>query len=485
MTTPTEEQLHILSRCAANEGNIIINALAGTGKTTTLKMIDGVVKRQPMLYLAFNKRVVEEVEKERRAALKDKTVRSFGPHVVVQTINSCCHRAWGSARGKKLTLDSKKTFTIFKQIVEEENGEDARDLWDNYPLIRDAVSMAKNIGYIPDGKFSGISRLASKEDLNAYLEEPPAAHTWEVIDRVLFQAIKSAYDGWIDFDDQIFMPTLFGGSFQRYPTVLLDETQDFNPVNHEMLKKLRANRFYAVGDRYQSIYAFRGAVTNGMQRIREQFKCEATDLSTSFRCPEVIVEEARWRAPHFQWVKPGGEYTRLRSLDLKDIPEGAAILCRNNAPLFTLAFALLCEGRGVQVAGSEIGPKLIKLLEKIGGERDSQEDLLAKIEAWKEAKLETSQNPGAILDQAACLRVFATFGESLAQAVAYCEHLFKQQGAIQLSTGHKAKGLEWDTVFFLDPGLCRDDEQDKNLRYVIQTRAKQTLYEIDSENIRW
>ncbi|MCL5460465.1 ATP-binding domain-containing protein, partial [Loigolactobacillus coryniformis] len=48
-------------------------------------------------------------------------------------------------------------------------------------------------------------------------------------------------------------------------------------------------------------------------------------------------------------------------------------------------------------------------------------------------------------------------------------------GPIQLMTGHKSKGLEFDNVFILDKQLLREEGQDKNLLYVMQTRAKETL----------
>jgi ATP-dependent exoDNAse (exonuclease V) beta subunit len=81
--------------------------------------------------------------------------------------------------------------------------------------------------------------------------------------------------------------------------------------------------------------------------------------------------------------------------------------------------------------------------------------------------------------------VFAEHGQTLGQAIAYVEHLFSQKGTIRLMTGHKAKGLEFETVYHLDSWLCRDDEQDQNLRYVITTRSADRLYHIDSERIKW
>jgi superfamily I DNA/RNA helicase len=83
------------------------------------------------------------------------------------------------------------------------------------------------------------------------------------------------------------------------------------------------------------------------------------------------------------------------------------------------------------------------------------------------------------------MRVFAGFGDHLGQAISYAEHLFKQIGTITLLTGHKAKGLEWHTVYHLDSWLLGETEQELNLRYVILTRAMNSYYEIDSREIRW
>jgi len=54
---------------------------------------------------------------------------------------------------------------------------------------------------------------------------------------------------------------------------------------------------------------------------------------------------------------------------------------------------------------------------------------------------------------------------------------------VTLASMHAAKGLEWDRVYHLDPWLIGQSEQEQNLRYVIQTRAKKAYYEIDSRDI--
>ena len=86
-------------------------------------------------------------------------------------------------------------------------------------------------------------------------------------------------------------------------------------------------------------------------------------------------------------------------------------------------------------------------------------------------------------DMADCMRIFASSSRTLGEAIARAEFVLRQEGPITLITGHKAKGLEWDTVYHLDPWLIGDDDQELNLRYVIQTRARDAYYEINSKSI--
>jgi DNA helicase II / ATP-dependent DNA helicase PcrA len=240
-----------------------------------------------------------------------------------------------------------------------------------------------------------------------------------------------------------------------------------------------------VGDRWQAIYAFRGAETNGVDKIKTDFNMLELPLSYSFRCPQAIVEAVHWHVPHMKWVKGGGKYVALQDLDPSTIPDGATFVCRNNAPLFRAAFALLSQKRSVSVAGSDIGPRIIKLLKKIGSPNDKSEDLIFKISAWKDEQLQKTNSPATVEDTAECLRIFATWGSTCEQAISYANYILAQHGSIHLTTGHKAKGREWDTVYHLDKGLLKPEGQDFNLKYVITTRSASELYEVGTEAMKW
>jgi superfamily I DNA/RNA helicase len=79
------------------------------------------------------------------------------------------------------------------------------------------------------------------------------------------------------------------------------------------------------------------------------------------------------------------------------------------------------------------------------------------------------------------MRIFAEASRTLSEAIARAEFVLRQDGPITLITGHKAKGLEWETVYFLDDWLIGQDEQEQNLRYVIATRARENLFYVDSK----
>lgn len=473
---PTEEQADILEAVRSTTSNLILNALAGTGKTSTLQLIEKVSTQQPILYLAFNRRIADEASKK------------FSSTTSVRTLNGLGHRVWQKTQSQRLNLNPKKTQEIYKAIIAAMPKSVQSICHEAYWDVIEGVSKAKIVGYIPEGTYTHVKALATKAELIASLDEIPDSLTCDLIDATLTESIKQSYLGTIDFADQIYMPTLFGGTFPSFPLVLGDEAQDFSPINHKLLRRVvgRGTRLCTVGDPWQSIYAFRGAVQSGMEKIAGRFECTGFPLSLSFRCPEAIVNHVLPHVPHFRWTKPGGKVEVLKDLKLTEISNDCAILCRNNAPLYHLALRLLREGRSVSVAGSELGPKILSIMRKFGDDSLSKSGVLSAINTWCTEK--ATKGSKSASDTADCMRVFASYGTTLGGSLAYAKKLFESEGTIRLLTGHKAKGLEWPLVYHLDPWLIGKHEksnhsQEENLRYVISTRAQETLYEINSARI--
>ena len=182
-----------------------------------------------------------------------------------------------------------------------------------------------------------------------------------------------------------------------------------------------------------------------------------------------------------EWAKEG-EVIKLCRWGAQNVPEKAAIICRNNAPLFSMAIKLLKNGRSPKIVGNDFTKGIVKKLRGLGDTSMSQTKLFVAITIWREHEITKARKPQFIDAQADCFRIFADNSITLGGAIAYAEHILSQAGPIQLMTGHKSKGLEFDNVIFLDEFLVGEYEQDPNLRYVIITRAKEKLIYAESEN---
>lgn len=474
---PTDEQALILEAARKTPDNLIIQALAGAAKTSTLVRLGRALPSTPILCLAFNKRIAVEMKERLSSNCSAKTLNGLG------------HQIWGHHVGlRNLSLERDKVYNIFSALVEELKGGDKEEAFALFSETLRAINEAKTAGYIP--KILGNeTRLMNEDELFAWMDEAPTSLQQELIVRASIISAEQAHRGKIDFNDQILLPTVYPVSFEKFspPLLMVDEAQDLSALNHAMLRKLVRRRIIAVGDSRQAIYGFRGAHGNSMELLRETFSMQEFTLTLTFRCPKSVVEEARWRAPAIRCpeTQDEGEVKTLGEWDETSLPHNAAVICRNNAPLFSLALRLMKCGRMPQILGADIGKNLLKILKKFGEGSLPQAEVFDKSEEWRELKLTKSRDPGRIHDQAECLRVFAEQAPTLSGAIAYAEHLFNSEGPIKLMTIHKSKGLEFDHVFILDKGLIRlKQDQEKNLLYVAQTRAKKTLTYVKLEDFQ-
>ncbi len=221
-----------------------------------------------------------------------------------------------------------------------------------------------------------------------------------------------------------------------------------------------------------------------MGLLKTMFQMHEMTLTISFRCPQAVVRAARWRAPEMRWPEwaEEGEVVVLNAWNVDVIPEKAVIICRNNAPLFSMAIQLLKNGRSPKIIGNDFTKGIIKKLKDFGDTQMGRSELFLAIYEWRAIELAKSRKPKLIEDKTECFLIFADNATTLGGAIAYAEHILSQEGPIQLMTGHKAKGLEFDDVIFLDEFLVGEEDQDPNLRYVIITRAKKKLIYAESGN---
>lgn len=468
---PTPEQEALVAAARDTSDNLLVNALAGAAKTSSLVLMAEALKREMILCLAFNKKISVEMEARLPGNCSSMTLNSLG------------HRAWAEYLSVRLRLDTGKGYRILKEEVEKLKGNDKEEAYEDFAETLKMIQQGKRSGYVPDGKFK-YPGLCGDDDFFIQLDTESSHLQEHLIRKVSAQGIREAEGGIIDFDDQIMMPALWPCTFQQFPVVMVDEAQDLSPLNHRTLQKLVNRRLIAVGDPCQAIYGFRGADEDSMSNMRQMFSMHEMTLSISFRCPRSVVREAQWRAPHMRWPDwaEEGSVRHLERWNSDTIPKDAAIICRNNAPLYTLAITMLKNGRYCKIVGNDVGKGLIKVMQKLGDKSLNRDEALAKVEAWQTRELTRARNKDLVYDKADCMRIFIKEAETLGGAITYADHIMAQEGTTQLMTGHKSKGLEFDDVFILDAKLLHAEGQDRNLLYVMQTRAKKNLTYITSES---
>lgn len=492
MLTPTAEQSAIISATRDSAASLMISAYAGTAKTTTLEMLaQELPPGNATLALAFNVKIKKELESR------------LPKHITVKTMNGLGHSAWGRAISRKLTLETNKLGNALNAQAKEMGEKLSRDDWSD---ARTLIVAARHAGISPKGT-PGRSLLPDAEETWRDLADEcdVSPDFIPLARRVLSTMVKQSYQGLIDFDDQIYMSALYGGRFDQYHTVLVDEAQDLSLMNHLMVGKCRPARLIVCGDPKQSLYAFRGAATDSMGKMRNLMP-DWIDLplTLTFRCPKAVVARQQSHAPGYRAAESNaeGEVLDWRGSEWTPPHGRVAVLCRNNAPLVSCAFKLLRQGISVSMLGRDLGKGLIKMLkdlklpdntplhttlESLTNWYESQRQLL--LATGKDSKLSRlSDRYESIIAIAEPL----SSGTLSDLSSAITKLFFAENGRVEFASIHRAKGLEWDAVVHLDPFLLPSKfattpealAQEDNALYVCETRTKNILILANSKELK-
>ena len=444
----TPQQLEIVEKFKTGN-SLAVRAVAGSGKTTTLVMAFQFAP-QDSLCVAFNKKNSEDLAAKMPA------------HVVSKTMNALGHAAWKKHTGKFLKLDASKLYTLLKSApFYKEIKDDAND------VVR-MVRLAKSFG-ISSGWNLPATDAESWIDLSEDYDIESASNLLPYSQWLLQENCKTAFQGLIDFDDQIYMSVMYGSPFQRYSCVAVDEAQDLSTLQHRMIEKSlkKDGQLVIVGDPNQAIYAWRGASSNSFHELTEKFKLDALGLTYSFRCPRSVVGEAKKYVPDIEAASSEEGSVTLSSAFIEPAP-GIAVISRTNAPLIKLAFTSIRNRLAVNYSGKDFLTGIKAL--------DKKYPTLQALESWRDAELAKKSSEAKtirILDRFEALAVLHESG-NVKESIKKLTETPVEQSLI-LSTIHKAKGMEWDNVVYLDYNKQWKGEQEDNVKYVGVTRAKRTL----------
>ncbi len=453
-------------------GILLVNAYAGSGKTTTLELVAKARPRHRFLYLCFNR---DNAEKARR---------SFPKNCECRTVHSLAWRSVGRHHAKIGQLRPRTVMELF------------------------GLS-APHLAVYAINTLNAYLHSADEELGSRHLEIP--MRTPKSIRSMVLQVAKKIWDRMRDPKDEE-LPISHDGylklwaleepKIEDYDILLLDEAQDTNPVTLKLVLnqvERRAAGLILVGDTHQAIYAWRHAI-NAMESVRDRADFRLP-LSESFRFVPGIAADADVVLNHLkndpvQLVGRGSPDRRAADY---------AVLARANASLIEAAIEKARAGMPIHFAATEgeeswdpwIPYKFQITLDTYHLWRDRPERVkdpyMRKFRSFSEieehARGEGEEGHGRDVELGLQTQLVKKHGDDIPALLELLQRRSEgpEKARLTFSTAHRAKGLEWDCVRllddFVDPtdrklleGLDRRERDEEfNILYVAITRARLKL----------
>jgi F-box protein, helicase, 18 len=476
----------------ASSGNIKINAVAGSGKTTT---IINYAKTRPcnsrILYLAFNKSVKLEAKKK---------FAEHGLHnVQVETAHSLAYRPVVMHEGYHISGSGYKTHEIASLLGLKSFGEKHGE----YIL---ANHISKFVTYFCNSNAAKVQDLNYADIVSDEKAKIFVRKFYSQVEKGTRLFLAKMHNREIDIIHDFYLKKFqLSNPVLDYDYILFDEAQDASPAMLDIFLKQKATKLI-VGDTHQQIYAWRHAV-NSLDKANFQ----SFDLSTSFRFNQDIanlaVKVLDWKNV-LQETKPviiKGDGHSTASIQ-------KATIGRTNLGLLTKAIAfikehpevkhLYFEGNINTYTYADDGASLYDVLhlynhkhtlirDNLIGSMKDISDLEEYIEKTEDVQLKMMVD---------IVKEYENEIPALIRSLKYkhVEDAEKHKAEMIFSTVHRAKGMEYDAVQLvedfvteskveklktenkeqpekIDPFAIAKTFEEINLLYVAVTRAKHFL----------
>lgn len=473
---PTTEQQAIIDAFATG-GNLVIEAGAGTGKTTTLKMLGEAADGRKGLYIAYNKAIATDAGSD------------FPSNVACSTAHSLAYRACMSHPEHKQLLGKLRTTNRVSPV-------DASKIM-GIPYEGFQTEDGGLKGY----QVAGLVMKAIQNFCNSADSEVKERHTPKVDGMEPFQAklnsfvYRYAVKSWADLTsangklkfqhDHYLKVWALTGPKLAADFVLFDEAQDANPVIAAVVEAQAAHgtQLVMVGDRSQAIYGWRGAV-DAMTQFTADHRLV---LSQSFRFGPAVATKANLL---LDYLAAPLRLTGLESLPttVEPLVEADAILCRTNAEVIGQAIEALEAGKTVAIVGGtgEIKRFAEAAQKLMSGKTTTHPDLVA-FKSWGDVREYSLDDDGR--DLRVMVKLIDDYGVQTILDVCDDAGSSEDDADVIVSTAHKAKGREWNRVKVASDFRAPDFEAGETLSrpeamllYVTITRAKLVL---DMSAVAW
>lgn len=483
MQLTNEQQLIINSR-----GNIKINAVAGSGKTTTIvEYARTRLKNSKILYIAFNKSVkLEAIKKFESKGLKN---------VKVETAHSLAYKHIIFKYAYKVRLQGYKINELAELLKIKGNGEKHTEY-----IVANHIS--KFITYFCNSDKQNIQDLNYLDVITDHNAKTFARVNYKYIENQTALFLDKMDKGEIEITHDFYIKKFhLSRPYLNYDYILFDEGQDASPAMLDIFIKQKAIKVI-VGDTHQQIYSWRFAV-NALEKVN----FNTFNLSTSFRFGEEIAKLAM---EILQFKKQSDNQTFLSIIGKGNSTESKtkATIARTNLGLLLKAIEYVKEKKNLKqiyfegninsYTYADDGASLYDVLNLHNGKHSQIKDQLIRsmknldeleeyIEKTEEAQL------GMMVE------IVKEYGNEIPSIIKsikdkHVKNDEKENAEMIFSTVHRCKGMEYDSIQLAndfisqkkleklksntqmgDSGISKLNEE-INLLYVAITRTKNTIY---------
>lgn len=429
----TREQQAIVDAIASGSG-LVVQAGAGTGKSSTLRMAsERVLTGKNCLYMVYNK------------AAQLEAASSFPSHVHCSTLHKLAWDASSDLMKEKVDLPREKPWEVAEQV-----GIGHRDL-DGVRNVKpwQIVSWAQDA--IKAFCYSGAPSLERRHVEFALHEvEGLSEDAGIVLSDLTLKAAERLWEESYDPNsrrsftlDMLLKHFALSEPTLPFDVILVDESQDSNELTESLVKSQGA-QVILVGDQLQQLYSWRGSVD-----IAKRFRAfQQLYLTQSFRFGEAVAEAANlWlsalEAPFRLTGNPrlpsviddGAFYAEDR--------KGGAILCRTNAQCLQEAIPLMGAGKKIHLRNADSLSKLLKAFREIKEKGKTTYKPLCLFTSWEEISEYAQTSSGR--DLLMPVKMVNVYGLSSLETA--CRATVPLASAdLVISTQHSTKGLEFPAV---------------------------------------
>ncbi|MES2646665.1 MAG: UvrD-helicase domain-containing protein [Bacteroidota bacterium] len=482
--TFTNEQLAIIR----STGDIKINAVAGSGKTTTIiEYAKSRPQQSKILYLAFNKSVKVEAQKKFAAkGLKN---------VTVETAHSLAYKHIVFKQGYKVNNAGYRTNEIADLLSLHGSGEK----YNEYVI---ANHINKFVAYFCNSNKHKIQDLNYLDVVSDKKAKSFVITYYTYIEKQTRLLLSKMDKGEINITHDFYLKKFQLSKPQlNYDYILFDEGQDASAAMLDIFLLQKGTKVI-VGDTHQQIYSWRYAVN-----ALEKANFSTYQLSTSFRFSEPIASLAmqvlslkKLFEDEYEPMKITGHGT---SINFKS----KAVIARTNLGLLLKAIEFITEKKKVNkiyfegninsYTYADDGASLYDVLNLYNGKRQMIKDTVIK-QLKDIEELEDYIEKTEDMQLGLMVEIVKEYGNEIPSIIKTIKEKHvgnedKEKAEMIFSTVHRCKGMEYDEIHLVNDFITREKieqyiERNKkdpnfsnineeiNLLYVAVTRTKNSIH---------